>query len=133
MKARKMRTRSAKILRQGLTYVAVVLVALVVLVPYAWMISGSFKETLELQSSDVTVPELKPSWIPRSPTLRNYRDVNRTVPMLRYFKHSIIISLGTMIAATVLALPAAYALSRFNLTQVISSNIRWAAYIKVAS
>lgn len=91
-----------------------VLVALVVLVPYAWMISGSFKETLELQSSDVTIPELRPSWIPRNPTLRNYRDVNRTVPMLRYFKHSIIISFGTMIACTLLALPAAYALSRFN-------------------
>ena len=114
MKSRKMRIRSEKKLKKVLIYLAVILVALVVLVPYAWMISGSFKETLELQSSDVTMPELRPSWIPRNPTLRNYRDVNRTVPMLRYFKHSIIISLGTMVAATLLALPAAYALSRFN-------------------
>ena len=114
MKARKMRIRSAKTLKRVLTYLAVLLVALVVLVPYAWMISGSFKETLELQSSDVTVPRLRPSWIPRNPTLRNYREVNRTVPMLRYFRHSIIISIGTMAAATLLALPASYALSRFN-------------------
>ncbi|HXL04630.1 MAG TPA: carbohydrate ABC transporter permease [Bacillota bacterium] len=114
MKTHKTRIRSVKALKQILVYLAVVLVALVVLVPYAWMISGSFKETLELQSSDVTIPELRPSWIPRNPTLRNYRDVNRTVPMLRYFKHSIIISFGTMIACTLLALPAAYALSRFN-------------------
>jgi multiple sugar transport system permease protein len=114
VKTHKTRIRSVKALKQILVYLAVVLVALVVLVPYAWMISGSFKETLELQSSDVTIPELRPSWIPRNPTLRNYRDVNRTVPMLRYFKHSIIISFGTMIACTLLALPAAYALSRFN-------------------
>jgi multiple sugar transport system permease protein len=114
MKARKARTRSTKKLKQVATYLAVLLVALVVLMPYAWMVSGSFKETLELQSSDVTVPHLRPSWIPRGPTLRNYREVNLTVPMLRYFKHSIIISLGTMVAATLLALPAAYALSRFD-------------------
>jgi multiple sugar transport system permease protein len=114
MKTRKMRVRSAKKLKRFATYLVVLLVALVVLVPYAWMISGSFKETLELQSSDVTVPGLRPSWIPRGPTLRNYREVNLTVPMLRYFRHSIIISLGTMVAATLLALPAAYALSRFN-------------------
>lgn len=114
MKGRKTRARSAKVIKQALIYLAVLLVALVVLMPYAWMVSGSFKETLELQSSDVTVEHLKPSWIPRNPTLRNYREVNQTVPMLRYFKNSIIISLGTMVACTVIALPAAYALSRFN-------------------
>ena len=103
MKARKARTRSTKKLKQVATYLAVLLVALVVLMPYAWMVSGSFKETLELQSSDVTVPHLRPSWIPRGPTLRNYREVNLTVPMLRYFRHSIIKSLGTMVAATLLA------------------------------
>lgn len=95
-------------------YLAVLVVALVVLSPYAWMVSGSFKTTLELQSSDVMRPELRPSWIPRNPTLANYRAVNRTVPMLRYFRNSLIISLCTMAVATFLAVLAAYALSRFR-------------------
>ena len=103
-----------RVVQRILLYLAVGLILLVVLVPYAWMISGSFKETLELQSSDVTVARLRPTWIPRRPTLRNYREVNTSVPMISYFRHSILISLGTMAVATVLALMAAYALSRFN-------------------
>jgi multiple sugar transport system permease protein len=106
--------RAKRVVRRVLLYLALLLVALVVLMPYAWMISGSFKETLELQASDVTMPELKPTWIPRNPTLRNYREVNRTVPMLEYLTHSIVISLGTMVVSTTLALLAAYPLSRFN-------------------
>ena len=66
--------RPRRVVQRILLYLAVGLVVLVVLVPYAWMISGSFKETLELQSSDVTVAGLRPTWIPRRPTLRNYRD-----------------------------------------------------------
>lgn len=106
--------RTKRVFRRVLLYLALLLVALVVLVPYAWMISGSFKETLELQASDVTMPGLKPTWIPRNPTLRNYREVNRTVPMLEYFTHSVVISLGTMVVSTALALLAAYPLSRFR-------------------
>ena len=109
-----MKRRRRRAVQQVLLYLAVALVVLVVLAPYGWMISGSFKETLELQASDVTNPELLPTWIPRSPTLRNYRDVNRVVPIFRYFKHSIIISLGTMVVCTVVALLAGYALSRFR-------------------
>jgi len=84
-----------------------------VLIPYFWMVSGSFKSTVELQAADVTRPGLEPSWIPREPTLVNYRDVNRTVRILDYLQHSLIISTGTMAVATTLALLAAYALSRW--------------------
>lgn len=104
----------ARAIQKVLMYIAVLLVVATVLAPYAWMVSGSFKETLELQASDVTIAEQAPSWIPRNPTLRNYRDVNRVVPMFRYFRHSIVISVGSMIVSTALALLAAYALSRFR-------------------
>lgn len=96
-----------------LFWVAVGLVLSFVLIPYGWMVSGSFKSTLELQSADVTRPGLEPSWIPRQPTLDNYRNVNRTVRILDYFRHSLVISGGTMILATMLAFFAGYALSRF--------------------
>ncbi|MCR4426157.1 MAG: carbohydrate ABC transporter permease [Firmicutes bacterium] len=107
------RNSSRKAAGRVLLYLAVLFVALVVLMPYAWMVSGSLKQTLELQSSDVMVPGMRPSWIPRRPTLENYRNVNRSVPMLTYFAHSMVISTGTMVVATALSLLAAYALSRF--------------------
>ena len=99
--------------REVAFYAAVLLVLGVVLVPYLWMVSGSFKTTLELQSADVTRPGLEPRWIPRTFTWENYARVNRTVPMLDYFRNSLIISTGTMLAATTVAFLAAYGLSRF--------------------
>jgi len=97
-----------------LHYAAVALVLLTVLIPYGWMVSGSFKTSVELQGADVTRPGLEPSWIPRTFTLDNYRNVNRTVRMLDYFQHSVVISGGTMLIATAIAFLAAYALSRFS-------------------
>ncbi len=98
----------------ALFYVAVGAVLFTVLVPYMWMVSGSFKSTVELQAADVTRPGHEPSWIPRQFTWENYRNVNTTVPILDYFVHSLIISGGTMLCATLLAFFAAYALSRFR-------------------
>lgn len=97
-----------------LFYAAVAGVLFTVLVPYMWMVSGSFKSTVELQAADVTRPGQEPAWIPRQFTLENYRNVNVTVPILDYFTHSLLISGGTMLCATTLAFFAAYALSRFR-------------------
>ena len=88
----------------ALFYVAVGAVLFTVLVPYMWMVSGSFKTTVELQAADVTRPGHEPSWIPRQFTWENYRNVNTTVPILDYFVHSLIISGGTMLCATLLGL-----------------------------
>lgn len=93
---------------------AVCLVVASVLFPYLWMVSGSFKRTIEIQSADYTKPGMEPSLLPRQPTLENYAKINKTVPMLRYLKNSLIISGGTMLVAIALSLFAAYALSRLE-------------------
>ena len=97
-----------------LLYLGVFLVLVIVLVPYLWMVSGSFKTSLEIQAADVTRPDLEPRWIPRTFTLENYAKINKTVPMLDYFRNSIIISLGTMVFSIIISITAAYALSRYN-------------------
>ncbi|MGC8777428.1 MAG: carbohydrate ABC transporter permease [Candidatus Caldatribacteriaceae bacterium] len=93
---------------------ALALVLAVILVPYFWMVSCSFKTTLEIQSADVMKPHLAPRWIPRKFTLENYLKVNRTVRMLDYFRNSLIISGGTMFFSILLSLLAAYALFRLQ-------------------
>lgn len=95
-------------------YAAVLLLVLLVLAPYMWMVSGSFKTTLEIQSADSLVKGLEPSWIPRNITLENYAWINKTVPMLRYLKNSLIIALGTTLLTTLISLFAAYAMSRLR-------------------
>jgi len=95
-------------------YFAVIMILISVLVPFAWMVSGSFKTRLEIQASDSKIPGKEPSWIPRNFTLVNYKTVNKEVKIFGYFKNSIIISLGTMFFSVVIATLAAYAISRFS-------------------
>lgn len=105
---------SKEVVLRILLYLGVFLVLVIVLVPYLWMVSGSFKTSLEIQAADVTRPDLEPRWIPRTFTLENYAKINKTVPMLDYFRNSIIISLGTMFFSIIISITAAYALSRYN-------------------
>lgn len=108
------RRTAGKIVAQVLLYGAVLLVVAVVMVPYLWMVSSSFKTSLEIQSADVTRPDLEPRWIPREFTLENYINVNKTVRMVDYFINSLIISGGSMVFSILVSVFAAYALSRFQ-------------------
>jgi multiple sugar transport system permease protein len=81
-------------------------------VPMAWMLSTSFKT----QFSALQQP---PVWIPKDPTLEQYRtllspynDIGRG--FLRYLLNSLWVSTATTILGVVVAVPAAYAFSRFN-------------------
>ncbi|HLV09347.1 MAG TPA: carbohydrate ABC transporter permease [Halanaerobiales bacterium] len=86
---------------------AIAIILVFVLAPYLWMVSSSFKSTLEIQS-------MRPTWIPQTFTFQNYVEMNRIVPIMRYFKNSLIISGGAMILTIIIGVLAAYGISRFN-------------------
>jgi multiple sugar transport system permease protein len=75
--------------------------------PLMVMISTSFKT-----SPEVYIPP--PTFLPRAPTLQNYLDIWKVVPLGTYFRNSLLIGLGSTVASLVLAIPAAYALSRYR-------------------
>jgi len=109
-----MKRKTRKIIKGVFLYLAVALILISVLLPFFWMVSSSFKSSLEIQAADIKTPGQEPSWIPRSPTLENYITVNKVVKIADYFKNSIIISLGTMIFCLLIAVLAGYSISRFN-------------------
>lgn len=111
---RSSRVKVKRLVARAALYGAISLVLFAVLLPYAWMVSGSFKTSLEIQSADITDPRLAPRWIPRTFTLDNYRNVNKTVRILDYFKNSLIISLGTMLVCLTVCVLAGYSLARFE-------------------
>jgi multiple sugar transport system permease protein len=81
-------------------------------VPMAWMMLTSIKS----QFSAMTYP---PEWWPSEPTLASYRnllDPENSVgrDFLRFFWNSLIVSTLTTILAVIVAVPAAYAFSRFR-------------------
>lgn len=95
-----------KLVSNVVFYLLVAVIALVVLFPFLWMLSSSFKT-----QSDIT------SWPPTlffSPTLQNYRRVFEEQDFLKYFLNSTIVGGVAVGLSLVLGLPAAYSISRFT-------------------
>jgi multiple sugar transport system permease protein len=93
-------------------WVYLVFLLLFTAVPMLWMLSTSFK-------SEFAAVQQPPKWIPDNPTLIHYRnllspysDFGRT--FLRYLGNSLWISTATTFLGIVVAVPAAYAFSRFR-------------------
>lgn len=81
------------------------LLVVVFLFPLAWMIVGSFKADADLLSPS-------PVWF-FTPTLDHWRFIFENWDVEHHLANSLIISVATTILTLLLALPAAYGLSRF--------------------
>jgi multiple sugar transport system permease protein len=112
------RTRTQSWLRQRITPLDVlatiwlVLLLAFAVIPMLWMLSTSLKG----QFAALSQP---PQWIPSNPTLQQYQTLlspTGTVGpvFLRYFFNSILVSTTTTILGVLVAVPAAYAFSRFK-------------------
>lgn len=90
------------------------LVALLIFtaVPMLWM----FLTSIKTQFAALQYP---PQWLPREPTLVNYRNLLSPYSdvgpeFLRYMANSVWVSTATTLVGVVVAVPAAYAFSRFR-------------------
>lgn len=82
------------------------------LLPMVWMLLTSFK-------SGFAALQFPPQWWPKEPTLASYRkllDPTNSVgaDFLRFFWNSLFVSTMSTILSVIVAVPAAYAFSRFN-------------------
>ena len=87
-------------------YLAVGGMALVVLFPFLWMLSSSFKTQVDIIA-----------WPPKlffTPTLQNYEKVFGEQDFLKYFMNSTIVGTAAVGLSLVLGLPAAYSIARFT-------------------
>src|SRR5258705_6069023 len=82
------------------------LLALFTIAPIYVMISSSVKPLVDVQNDF--------RWIPTTFTLRPFVDIWHTVPLGRYFINSVIVSGSAMIFSVVVAIFAAYAVSRYR-------------------
>lgn len=98
------RARNRKLMRRILIVVAQIAVSILVLLPFFWMLSVSFKPNTEPFSIPARL------W-PANPTLENYLKVLYP-EFIRYAVNSVIVSLITMVVAISCGLLAAYSFSR---------------------
>lgn len=88
-------------------YLAMVLYLIFLAFPLLWLLSISLKGPRELAS-------LAPDLIPHHFQWSNYGDALATAGLLRSALNSTIVAIGSALLTIVVALPAAYALSRFK-------------------
>ncbi|WP_121703548.1 carbohydrate ABC transporter permease [Streptomyces sp. E5N298] len=97
-----MRTSTAA--RTG-QYVALLAYLVFLAFPFLWLISTAFKPPRELAS-------LHPTWIPKNPTLDNFRQAFDEQPLLRAGLNSLLAALGAAVIAVLIATPMAYVMAR---------------------
>ncbi|MFF2505675.1 carbohydrate ABC transporter permease [Streptomyces sp. NPDC058067] len=73
--------------------------------PFLWLISTAFKPPRELAS-------LHPTWIPKDPTLANFRQAFDEQPLLRAAVNSVLVALSAALVAVLIATPMAYVMAR---------------------
>ncbi|KUO03526.1 carbohydrate ABC transporter permease [Streptomyces caeruleatus] len=86
-------------------YAALLAYLLFLAFPFLWLISTAFKPPRELGS-------LHPTWIPKDPTLANFRQAFDEQPLLHAALNSLVAALGAALIAVLLATPLAYVMAR---------------------
>ncbi|MEU6391078.1 carbohydrate ABC transporter permease [Streptomyces sp. NPDC046939] len=86
-------------------YLALLAYLAFLVLPFLWLISTAFKPPRELAS-------LHPTWLPKDPTLDNFRQAFDEQPLLRAAGNSLLVAVGAAVIALVIAVPMAYVMAR---------------------
>ncbi|MEU0649719.1 MULTISPECIES: carbohydrate ABC transporter permease [Streptomyces phaeochromogenes group] len=97
-----MRTRKSA--RAG-QYLALLAYLVFLAFPFLWLISTAFKPPRELGS-------LHPTWIPKDPTLANFRQAFDEQPLLDAALNSLTAAVGAAVISVLIATPMAYVMAR---------------------
>jgi len=91
-----------------LNLLQIAIVAVLILLPIAWMVLSSFKP-----SSEVTA---YPPTLVFAPTLDNYRQLFGTTPFAHYTLNSLVVTFGSTAIGILLGVPSAFAVSWTRIT-----------------
>ncbi|MEU8276325.1 carbohydrate ABC transporter permease [Microbispora bryophytorum] len=124
------RSRGPRLVRTALAYVCLLAVALLVLVPFAWMVSSSLKRDNEV----LTVPI---EWIPREFRWSNFAEIWDRIPMLTYLGNSAFLSVAVTVLQVLTGSFAAYGFSKVRfpgrdalfLAYIATIAVPWQAYM----
>lgn len=106
-RATRRRRPVGRTVRRLLVYGLAIAVAIAMLMPVIWMISGSLKTGGEVVSSRPTLLPVDPQW-------NNYSDLFALVPFGRYILNSFIVATSVTLVALLLHSMAGYSLARLH-------------------
>ena len=115
MKIKNTKTRAMRVF----LYMVLVFLAFVMLVPFAWMLSASFK-----LDKDVFIFPIQ--WIPEHPRWQNYVDIWTRIPLLRFVINTVKL---TLIVTSLQLLTSSFAAYAFSKLSFKGKNTLFLAYI----
>lgn len=108
MKEKKSSMKKNKKILQVLIYVLLILVAVMMVVPFLWMLSASIKTNAE-------VFKMTPfQFIPDKPRWENYTDIWVKIPLLRFIGNTVYLTIIVTFLQLLTSSFAAYAFSKLN-------------------
>ena len=96
-----------RLLEQGLIYLVLIALSVLILSPLGWMVSTALKERQQI----FTYP---PEWIPAPALWSNFRESLSVYPFWRYASNTLIIATLNVIGVLITASMAAYAFARLR-------------------
>lgn len=97
--------RAIELLAQGVQYLLLIILALTMLVPFAWMVSTSLKTEEYVLRFDL---------IPQPASLDSYRELFDIMPMGRVFLNSLFVTVTGTVGQVLFSAMAAYAFARMQ-------------------
>ena len=101
--------KPTSVLYRVFVYVALIALAISIIVPVLWVFMASLKRNSEFMGADVN-----PWALPKQFYIQNFQTAFVNAGMGEFFLNSVIVTALALVLLLVLALPAAYALSRFD-------------------
>ena len=102
-----MKRKLVRIFQLVLIYLIAMFIVVYALLPIVWGLSTSFKNEVEIYS-------LNPTFVPKAPTLENYRQVLQDKNMMAYFRNTLVIALISTFISVIVAIFGAYGFSRYK-------------------
>ena len=79
-----------RMVQLAVTYILLIVVAIIIILPLVWMLSTSIKPKAEWFTRTL-------EWIPKNPTFENYQNIlnNPSLPIVRWFFNSAFVASAT--------------------------------------
>ncbi|WP_313998183.1 carbohydrate ABC transporter permease [uncultured Paenibacillus sp.] len=95
------------LIRDALAHCVLIVAAVVLIFPFVWMLSGSFKDSLE-------VVRMPPNLIPETFRFSNYAEITKYFPIYRFLANSIAVSVITTALQLLVAAMAAFVFAKIR-------------------
>ena len=99
------------------TYVFLIILAVIMLIPFAWMISSSLKLEKDVFAFPI-------QWIPTDPQWSNYREIWQKVPLVTGFLNSTKLTIIVTILQILTSSFAAYAFAKLDFNRLCRTHVR---------